>query len=51
MLLFHEHQSGMHGAAHMTTMARIQAEHLNFAVAGFGIGILRDYPRCELVGS
>jgi putative copper resistance protein D len=41
MLLFHEHQSGMHGAAHMTTMARIQAEHLNFAVTGFGIGILR----------
>ncbi len=41
MLLFHEHHSGMHGGAHMTTMARIKAEHLNFAVAGFGIGIFR----------
>jgi copper resistance protein D len=41
MLLFHEHHSGMHGAEHMTTMARIKAEHLNFAVTGFGIGIFR----------
>ena len=41
MLLFHEHHSGMHGAAHMTTMARIKSEHLNFAVTGFGIGIFR----------
>jgi putative copper resistance protein D len=41
MLLFHEHHGGMHGAAHMTTMARIQAEHLNFSVTGFGIGIFR----------
>jgi putative copper resistance protein D len=41
LLLFHEHHSGMHGAAHMTTMARIKAEHLNFAVAGFGIGVFR----------
>jgi len=41
LLLFHEHHSGMHGAAHMTTMARIKAEHLNFAVTGFGIGIFR----------
>jgi len=41
MLLFHEHHSGMHDAEHMTTMARIKAEHLNFAVTGFGIGIFR----------
>jgi hypothetical protein len=41
MLLFHEHHSGMHGAAQMTTMARIKSEHLNFAVTGFGIGIFR----------
>ena len=25
----------------MAVMARVQAEHLNFAVAGFGIGILK----------
>jgi putative copper resistance protein D len=41
LLLFHEHHPGMHGADHMTVMARVQAEHLNFAVAGFGIGILK----------
>ena len=39
MLLFHQHHSGMHGAAHMATMARIQAEHKSFAATGFGIGI------------
>ena len=42
MLLFHEHHPGMHGADHMAVMARVQAEHLNFAVAGFGIGILKS---------
>jgi copper resistance protein D len=41
MLLFHEHHPGMHGADHMAVMARVQSEHLNFAVAGFGIGILK----------
>jgi putative copper resistance protein D len=41
MLLFHEHHTGMHGAGHMSTMARIQAEHLSFAVTGFGIGAFR----------
>jgi putative copper resistance protein D len=41
LLLFHEHHSGMHGAAHMTTMARIKAEHFNFSATGFGIGVFR----------
>jgi len=41
MLLFHEHHSGMNGAENMTAMFRIQAEHLNFAFAGFGVGILK----------
>ena len=45
MLLFHEHNAGMHGGMsghdHMDVMARIQAEHLNFAVAGFGIGLFK----------
>jgi putative copper resistance protein D len=41
LLLFHEHHSGMHGASHMTTMARIKAEHFNFAATGFGIGVFR----------
>jgi len=41
MLLFHEHRSGIHGAAHMTTMARIQAEHFKFAATGFSIGFFK----------
>ena len=41
MLLFHEHHNGVHGAEHMKVMFRIQAEHLNFAFAGFGIGVLK----------
>jgi putative copper resistance protein D len=41
LLLFHEHHSAMHGAAHMTTMARVKAEHFNFAATGFGIGVFR----------
>jgi copper resistance protein D len=41
LLLFHEHHTGMHGAEHMSTMARIQSEHLGFAVTGFAIGAFR----------
>jgi copper resistance protein D len=41
MLLFHEHHSGMHGADHMAAMARIKAEHLNFAATGFGIAVFK----------
>jgi len=41
MLLFHEHNSGMHGADHMMAMRRIQAEHLNFAIVGGGVGIVK----------
>jgi hypothetical protein len=41
LLLFHKHHSGTHGADHMTVMARIQAEHLNFAIAGASIGVVK----------
>jgi putative copper resistance protein D len=41
LLLFHEHHTGMRGDDHMTVMARIQAEHLNFAIAGCGIGVTK----------
>ena len=41
LLLFHEHHAGMHGAEHMSTMARIKSEHLSFAITGFGIGAFR----------
>jgi len=31
----------MHGPDHMTVMARIQAQHLSFSAAGFGIGVFK----------
>jgi len=37
LLLCHSHHSGMRGPNHIAIMARIQAEHLSYAVAGFGI--------------
>lgn len=39
MLLFHDHQAGMHGPNHMELMERIQFEHFGFAVTGFGIAL------------
>jgi hypothetical protein len=39
MLLFHDHQAGMEGPNHMEIMARIQSEHLGFAITGFGIAL------------
>jgi len=41
MLLFHKHNSGMHGVEHMTVMRRIQSEHLNFAIVGGGVGVVK----------
>ena len=41
ILLFHDHQGGMHGAGHMERMARIQNEHLSYTAAGFGIGLTK----------
>jgi copper resistance protein D len=41
ILLFHEHQGGMHGAGHMERMARIQHEHLSYTATGFGIGLTK----------
>ena len=38
LLLFHSHSAGMRGPNHMAIMARIQAEHLSYAVIGFCIG-------------
>lgn len=41
ILIFHEHQGGMHGAGHMERMARIQTEHHSYTAAGFGIGLTK----------
>jgi copper resistance protein D len=41
LLLFHSHHTGMRGPNHMAIMARIHAEHLSYAVTGFGIGLVK----------
>jgi putative copper resistance protein D len=41
ILLFHNHQGGMHGAGHMERMARIQNQHHGYTAAGFGIGVTK----------
>jgi putative copper resistance protein D len=41
LLLFHQHEGGMHGPNHMELMARIQSEHLSYAVTGVGIGVTK----------
>jgi len=47
LLLFHEHHPGMHGADHMTVMARVQSEHLNFAITGGSIGLVKGLSELE----
>jgi putative copper resistance protein D len=42
LLLFHQHQGGMHGPNHMERMARIQSEHLSYSVAGIGVALTRS---------
>lgn len=41
LLLFHQHEAGMHGPDHMDVMARIQSEHLSYSLAGLGIGLTK----------
>jgi putative copper resistance protein D len=41
LLLFHRHEAGMHGPDHMEVMARIQSEHMQYAVVGIGLGIAK----------
>ncbi len=41
LLLFHQHEGGMHGPNHMELMARIQSEHLSYATLGIGIGMAK----------
>jgi hypothetical protein len=41
LLLFHQHQAGMHGANHMELMARIQSEHMQYAAMGIGLGLTK----------
>ena len=41
LLLFHQHESGMHGPNHMELMMRIQSQHFRYAAVGIGIGLTK----------
>lgn len=41
LLLFHQHEAGMHGSNHMEVMARIQYQHLSYTLAGISIGLVK----------
>ena len=41
MLLFHEHHGGAHGIDHMAVMSHIKGEHLNFAITGGSVGLVK----------
>jgi len=47
LLLFHPHEGGMHGPDHLERMARIQAEHLTFSIAGIGVALTRSLSKVE----
>jgi hypothetical protein len=50
LLLFHQHEAGMQGPNHMETMARIQSEHLSYAVVGIGIGLAKGLSEIRMRG-
>jgi putative copper resistance protein D len=50
LLLFHQHEAGMNGPNHMEVMARIQSEHLSYAVVGFGIGLAKGLSEIRMRG-
>jgi putative copper resistance protein D len=43
LLLFHEHEGGMHGPNHEEVMARIQSQHLSFSLVGSGVGLTKGF--------
>jgi copper resistance protein D len=50
LLLFHQHEGGMHGTNHMEVMARIQSEHLSYATVGMGIGLAKGLAEIKTRG-
>jgi len=47
LLLFHQHEGGMHGPQHQEVMARIQSEHLSYSVAGVGVALTKGLSDIE----
>ena len=50
LLLFHQHEAGMHGPDHMQVMSRIQSEHAQYAVVGMGLGITKALSELKMRG-
>jgi len=50
LLLFHQHEGGMQGPNHMELMARIQYEHLSYAIVGIGIGLAKGAAETRMRG-
>ena len=50
LLLLHRHEAGMPGPNHMELMARIQSEHLSYAVAGIGVGLVKGLAEVKTQG-
>ncbi len=50
LLLFHQHEAGMHGPDHMELMARIQSEHLSYSLLGIGIGLTKGLSEIRVPG-
>ena len=50
LLLFHQHQAGMHGPDHMELMARIQSQHLSYSLLGIGIGLTKGLSEIRVPG-
>ena len=50
LLLFHQHQGGTEGPNHMESMARIQYEHLSYAIVGIGIGLAKGAAEVKMRG-
>src|SRR5262249_19765804 len=47
LLLFHQHEGGMHGPDHLERMARIQSEHLSYSIAGIGVALTKSLSEIE----
>jgi hypothetical protein len=47
LLLFHQHEAGMHGPDHMELMARIQSQHVSYSLTGIGVGLSKGLSEVE----
>ena len=50
LLLFHQHEAGMHGPDHMELMARIQSQHLSYSLLGIGLGLTKGLSEIRVPG-